>query len=104
MDLIKKLNINKFHEHKANYISLSLVSQRVNLIGVVPLGAISHLFNFFFPPIKKIVTQEETHDDKMEIEKLINFNNLSILCVFCNTDKKCINKEDRIRHLPGYCP
>ena len=19
-------------------------------------------------------------------------------------DKKCINKEDRVRHLPGYCP
>ena len=22
----------------------------------------------------------------------------------CPEDKKCINKEERVRHLPGYCP
>ena len=21
-----------------------------------------------------------------------------------SNDKKCINKEERVRHLPGYCP
>ena len=33
-----------------------------------------------------------------------SFNLRAIIFLFLFNDKKCINKEERVRHLPGYCP
>ena len=37
-------------------------------------------------------------------QKFGKISSISRLTEILSNDKKCINKEERVRHLPGYCP
>ena len=88
-------------KNMANYTMLT-VDQHMGLQQIMIMGTRTCIQGFQYNgnQIKEEYKRRVMNGKSCGKEKLKNRR----VSKYERNDKKCINKEERVRHLPGYCP